>query len=61
MDVQGIARVSFNTTMAACSAGLMAILVGYVRTNKWDLAIATNGFLAALVAVPALTPHEPAH
>jgi Amt family ammonium transporter len=51
MDVQGIARVSFNTTMAACSAGLMALFIGYARTFKWDLAITTNGFLAGLVAI----------
>ena len=51
MDVQGIARVSFNTTMAACSAGLMAIIIGYMRTSKWDLGITTNGFLAGLVAI----------
>jgi Amt family ammonium transporter len=51
MDVQGIARVSFNTTMAACSAGLAALFIGYARTTKWDLAITTNGFLAGLVAI----------
>jgi len=51
MDVQGIARVSFNTTMAACSAGLMALFIGYMRTKKWDLGITTNGFLAGLVAI----------
>ena len=51
MDVQGIARVSFNTTMAACSAGLGALFIGYMRTMKWDLGITTNGFLAGLVAI----------
>lgn len=51
MDMVGIARVSFNTTMAACSAGLMALFIGYARTSKWDLAITTNGFLAGLVAI----------
>ena len=51
MDAQGIARVSFNTTAAACSAGLMALFIGYFRTKKWDLGITTNGFLAGLVAI----------
>ena len=51
MDLQGIARVSFNTTMAACSAGLMALFIAYARTKKWDLGITTNGFLAGLVAI----------
>src|SRR5262245_16812495 len=51
MDVQGISRVSFNTTMAACSAGLMALLIAFTRTKKWDLAFTVNGFLAGLVAI----------
>jgi Amt family ammonium transporter len=43
--------VSFNTTMAACSAGLSALFYAYGRTGKWDLGITTNGFLAGLVAI----------
>ena len=53
MDIQGIARVSFNTTMAACSGGLMALFISYFRTKKWDLGLTVNGFLAGLVAVTA--------
>jgi Amt family ammonium transporter len=51
LDVQGISRVSFNTTMAACSAGLVAIFIAFTRTGKWDLATTTNGFLGGLVAI----------
>jgi Amt family ammonium transporter len=51
--MQGIARVSFNTTMAACSAGLVALFYAYVRCKKWDLGITVNGFLAGLVAITA--------
>jgi len=51
MDVQGISRVSFNTTMAACTAGLTALLIAFARTTKWDLGFTTNGFLAGLVAI----------
>jgi Amt family ammonium transporter len=51
LDISGIARVSFNTTLAACSAGLTAILIGYARTKKWDLGITVNGFLGGLVAI----------
>src|SRR5580765_7419786 len=51
MDALGIGRVSFNTTLAACSAGLAALFYGYVKTSKWDLGITTNGFLAGLVAI----------
>ena len=53
MDIQGIARVSFTTTMAACSAGLTALFYAYARVKKWDLGLTTNGFLAGLVAITA--------
>ena len=51
LDIQGISRVSFNTTMAACSAGLTALFYGYMRVQKWDLGLTTNGFLAGLVGI----------
>jgi Amt family ammonium transporter len=51
LDIQGIARVSFNTTMAACAAGLTALFYAYMRVKKWDLGLTTNGFLAGLVAI----------
>src|SRR5260221_11132550 len=51
MDLQGIGRVSFNTTLAACSAGLTALIYSYIRSKKWDVALTVNGFLAELVAI----------
>lgn len=51
LDAAGIGRVSFNTTMAACSAGLAALFISYFRTGKWDLGTTVNGFLAGLVAI----------
>ncbi len=51
LDSVGIGRVSFNTTMAACSAGLAALFISYARTKKWDLGLTVNGFLAGLVAI----------
>ena len=51
LDASGIGRVSFNTTMAACTAGLTALFFSYARTKKWDLGYTTNGFLAGLVAI----------
>jgi Amt family ammonium transporter len=51
LDVQGIGRVSFNTTLAACSAGLTALFYSYARSGKWDLGLTVNGFLAGLVAI----------
>src|SRR6185295_846085 len=51
LDAQGIGRVSFNTTFAACSAGLTALFYAYARSGKWDLGLLTNGFLAGLVAI----------
>lgn len=53
LDAQGIARVSFNTTLAACSAGLVALFYSYHRTRKWDLGLTVNGFLGGLVAITA--------
>lgn len=53
LDMQGIGRVSFNTTMAACSAGLAALFISYFRGKTWDLGMTVNGFLAGLVAITA--------
>ena len=51
MDFQGIARVAANTTLAACSGGLLGLLGMYVLTKKWDCAMTLNGLLAGLVAI----------
>src|SRR5579871_3130021 len=51
LDAQGIGRVSFNTTLAACSAGLTSLFYSYYKAGKWDLALTVNGFLAGLVAI----------
>jgi Amt family ammonium transporter len=51
LDASGIGRVSFNTTLAACSAGLTALFISYARMGKWDLGMTVNGFLAGLVAI----------
>ncbi|GCE27268.1 ammonium transporter [Dictyobacter alpinus] len=53
LDTIGIGRVSFNTTLAACSAGLAALFYSYFRSkNKtWDLGLTVNGFLGGLVAI----------
>jgi Amt family ammonium transporter len=51
MDFEGIGRVSANTTLAACAAGLTAVFYIYFRTGKWDPGSITNGFLAGLVAI----------
>lgn len=53
LDMQGIARVSFNTTMAACTGGLTSLAYAYMRVRKWDLGLTTNGFLAGLVGITA--------
>jgi Amt family ammonium transporter len=51
MDAQGIGRVAFNTTLAACSGGLVTLFYSYARSKKWDLGLTVNGFLGGLVAV----------
>jgi len=51
MDFEGIGRVAANTTLAACAAGLTAMLWAYMSSKKWDVGFTTNGFLAGLVAI----------
>ena len=51
MDFEGIGRVAANTTLAACAAGLSAMLFAYPKTRKWDVSFTVNGFLAGLVAI----------
>jgi Amt family ammonium transporter len=51
MDIQGIARVAVNTTLAACTGGLGALLFVYPRFKKWDCGATVNGLLAGLVAI----------
>ncbi len=51
MDFEGIGRVAANTTLAACSAGLAAMITAYIPSKKWDVSFTVNGFLAGLVAI----------
>lgn len=51
MDAAGCGRVAANTTLAACAAGLSAMLWLYPRNKKFDCGITVNGFLAGLVAI----------
>jgi Amt family ammonium transporter len=51
MDFEGIGRVAANTTLAACAAGLTAMIYAHILTKKWDMSFTVNGFLAGLVAV----------
>jgi Amt family ammonium transporter len=51
MDFIGIGRVAANTTLAACAAGLTAMLYAYMSLKKWDVGFTVNGFLAGLVAI----------
>jgi len=51
MDFEGIVRVATNTTLAACAAGLSAMLYAFPKTKSWDVSFTVNGFLAGLVAI----------
>jgi Amt family ammonium transporter len=51
MDLDGISRVSANTTLAACAGGLSSLFFVYWRGKYWDCGITVNGFLAGLVAI----------
>ena len=51
MDFEGIGRVATNTTLAACAAGLTAMIYAYIPNKKWDVSFTINGFPAGLVAI----------
>jgi Amt family ammonium transporter len=51
MDFQGIGRVAANTTLAACTGGLSAMILANLMSGKWDASFTINGFLAGLVAI----------
>src|SRR5690242_8365881 len=51
MDFEGVGRVATNTTLAACAAGLTAMIAAYIPSKKWDVSFTVNGFLAGLVAI----------
>ena len=51
MDYQGVARIAANTTLAACTGGLFAMIGQYALTKKWDCGMTLNGLLAGLVAI----------
>jgi Amt family ammonium transporter len=51
MDFGGIGRIAANTTLAACTGGMLAEFLVYFRTKKFDAGAITNGFLAGLVAI----------
>ena len=54
IDGQGIGRIATNTTLAACSGGMIAMYMAlwFGKTKgKFDLGYTVNGFLAGLVAI----------
>ncbi len=54
MDAQGIGRVAANTTLAACTGGLGAMLAALwfgPTKGKFDVGYTINGFLGGLVAI----------
>jgi Amt family ammonium transporter len=51
LDFVGMGRVAANTTLAACTGGLVAMFWVYPRSKKWDLGMACNGLLGGLVAI----------
>ncbi len=54
VDMQGIGRVATNTTLAACSGGMVAMYLALWfggTKGKFDLPFTVNGVLAGLVAI----------
>lgn len=48
-----VGLVAVNTTLAAAAGAVVAVMVSYFRTGKWDLPFALNGSLAGLVGITA--------
>lgn len=56
MDAVGIGRVAANTTLAACTGALSAMILAYYVGSfkgKFDVAFTVNGLLGGLVAITA--------
>jgi ammonium transporter, Amt family len=54
MDMQGIGRISTNTTLAACAGGISAMYIALWfgdTKGKFDLGYTLNGVLGGLVAI----------
>ena len=54
MDFQGIGRIATNTTLAACTGSLGAMIAAFYiggTKGKFDLGYSINGFLGGLVAI----------
>jgi Amt family ammonium transporter len=54
MDMQGIGRISANTTLAACAGGIVAMYFALwfgETKGKFDLGYTVNGVLGGLVAI----------
>ncbi|HCL83342.1 MAG TPA: ammonium transporter [Chitinophagaceae bacterium] len=54
LDADGIGRVATNTTLAACSGGMLAMYMALWfgdTKGKFDLGYTVNGFLGGLVAI----------
>ncbi len=54
MDIQGIGRVYANTTLAACTGGMVAMVIALKvgpTKGKWDVGYTINGLLGGLVAI----------
>ncbi len=56
MDIAGIGRVAANTTLAACTGALGAMVVAFyfgLTKGKFDVGFTLNGLLGGLVAITA--------
>ncbi len=48
-----IAVISVNTALAASAGAIIAMLIVWLKTKKWDVPMGLNGALAGLVAITA--------
>lgn len=48
-----ISVIAVNTNLAAASGGLVALLVCWLKSKRWDIGIALNGVVSGLVGITA--------
>jgi len=61
-NLEAVGRTAVNTTLSACSAAIVSLLLNKLLHNKWCLSSTSNGLLGGLVSItgaytyPACSP-----
>lgn len=50
-NLEAVGRTAVNTTLSACSAAIVSLLLNKLLHNKWCLSSTSNGLLGGLVSI----------